>query len=387
MRLILISVLMFSFAAQAAEWNLRTTVEVDPQYRHLNQQRIVEKNELWESYGLVNSHLEVTEGSFFFEAKPEIRAITREGKQNPLSMLSVKTGQRVLDSRRTLYEERESEAYFDFDRLNLRYTLSGVEVYAGRRPLTLGVLRFFPVWNKLTLPLIFEPGPEWIENPDIAGASVQIGAFSYRLFASRGERPQVDDLVLGEVRYFGTGYEIQALAGYWWQHSAAGLAGSVDVYDNTLRFESLWISSRKDEVAQGQIGVGLETALNDKITLVTEGLYQSAGLDEVQNVKSAPNRFMGDLAGKGYALPYVLYQVHPLWSLQAGSLIGVMESSSAIGLAAVEHSLGDNTTMTLKVKWPFGDSTGEFGSERVTDPFGRRLGLASSVMLKLQTVF
>lgn len=398
MRLILFGLTFVMSLSARADYSLRTTIELDPQYRNLNQDRLSNFDEHYEGYALLNTHFEGSWGPVFLEVKPELRFLVSRGVQDKIlspDYVTVKTSKRVLNSNRTLFHEADAEGYFDFDRLNLRYNFDNGEIYAGRRPLTLGVLRFFPIWNKLTLPLIFEPGPEWIENPDVAGFYFQVDSFSFRVFGSRGgeqtfglrdSEPTRDDLVLAEARYFGKGFELQFLGGTWWEHAAAGLAGSVDIYDNTFRLESLWISARKDEVAQGQVGLGLETALTSKLTVVSEILYQSAGLDEVKNIGAPPNRFM-TLAGKYYALPYMTYQVHPLWSLQGGALVGIMEESTAIGLAGFERSLGDNTTLTLKIKYPFGAPSGEFGSERVADPFGRKLGLASSVLLKFQTVF
>jgi hypothetical protein len=242
------------------------------------------------------------------------------------------------------------------------------------------------VWNKLTLPIVFEPGPEWVENPDILGTSVQLGSVAYRIFAVRGDEPKQDDLVLGEARYFGTGYELQALGGYWWEHVAGGVAGSVDLWGHTFRTENIWIDRRKNEPSQFQNGVGAEAALSEKWTLVTEAFYQSAGLADLKNQKNPPNRFM-TLSGRFYALPFVIYQLHPLWKLNGGCVVNMDNETSYIGLGGFEYSAGDNTTLTLKIKWPFGSPEGEFGPRRLEDFSGHTVGLTSSAILQLQTVF
>jgi hypothetical protein len=385
----LLPFLFLAGATASAGWNLRHFGELSPQYRRLNQEGFAPNDSVFDAFGVLNSHAEWSQGSWFAEAKPEIRAVASRGVKNAPpdpNTVSVATSRRVLNTRRTLIRDDDGEAYFDFDRLNVKYTFAQGEVFAGRKPLSLGVLRFFPVWNKLTLPLVFQPGPEWIENPDLAGASYQLGRFSYRAFASRGDEPKRDDLALFEARFFGKGFELQALGGHWWEHSAAGLTAAVDAFQSTLRLESLWISRYKDDVSQWQLGLGLERALSAKWTLIGEALYQSAGVNDFGNVTAPPNRFMV-LAGKFYALPYVTYQIHPLWLVQAGFLAGLADETSYVALGGFEYSMNDNTSLNLKIKWPVGSAKGEFGEERIQAPFGRSLGMSSTALLQLQTTF
>lgn len=375
-------------AVSAANWNVRHYGELSPQYRLLNQEGFTSDDSIIDVFGMVSPHVEWSSGQWFAEAKPEIRFVVSKGvKSSPTNpkAVSAATSRRTLNTRRTLFQESASgEAFFDLDRLNLRYTLEQGEVFAGRRPLSLGVLRFFPVWNKLTLPLIFQPGPEWIENPDVVGASTQRGRFSYRAFAARGNEPKTDDLALFENRFFGEGYEIQVLGGHWWEHNAVGATAAVDAMQSTLRFESLWISRFRDEPAQWQLGAGVERALSEKWTVVAEALYQSAGVDNFQNVVAPPNRFMV-LSGKFYTLPYLTYQVHSLWLVQAGFLTD-SEFKGGVALGGFEHSVDDNTSFTLKLKIPVGSSEGEFGSHRISMPFAdQHQGMASTVLLQLQS--
>ncbi|MGE3759998.1 MAG: hypothetical protein AB7H97_19680, partial [Pseudobdellovibrionaceae bacterium] len=183
-----ISLAMLALPVSAwASWNLRNSFELVPQYRHLNQSGFSDDQDVADVFGLLNSEVVWSTKYFAIEFKPEIRAVQSKYVQGTTnSAVSVKTSQRTLHSRKTLAHEKEFESYFDFDRLNVKYTFTNGEIFAGRKPVSLGVLRFFPVWNKLTLPLIFQPGPEWIESPDVAGANYQLGRFNYRGFFSRG---------------------------------------------------------------------------------------------------------------------------------------------------------------------------------------------------------
>lgn len=370
-----------------AGWNFRHNAEVSPQYRNLNQEGVASVDEVYEAFGMLNTHAEWSSTNWFAEAKPEIRALASRGVKDtaPLAA-SVETSRRVLNSRRTIIRNEDGEAYFDFDRLNVRHTFTNGEAFVGRKPVSLGVLRFFPVWNKLTLPLIFQPGPEWVENPDVIGASYQLGNISYRAFAARGNEPKRDDIVLAESRWFAKGFELQMIAGHWWEHTAAGLSAAVDAFGSTLRLEFLWIARFKDEPSQSQIGLGVERALTEKWTLVAEALYQSAGRSEFQNQLTTPNRFMV-LGGKFYALPYLTYQMNALWTLHAGGLINFADDISYVALGGFERSLNDNTSLTLKLKIPLGSDEGEFGAERMRTPFGQTAGMATTALLQLQTTF
>lgn len=383
--------ILFSFLAPALAGavslpNVRYTTELAPQYRMLNQNGYSDSEDIIDGFMMANAHAEWNLGKWVLEAKPEVRAVVSRGVgESAPEEVTTRTSRRVLNSRRTIWFSEESEAYFDFDRLNARYTFEGGEAFAGRKPISLGVLRFFPVWNKLTLPLIFNPGPEWIENPDVLGASFQKDKMSYRAFWSRGDQPRTDDIALFEMRYFGDGVELQGLAGYWWEHTAGGLAGAFDLWQSTFRVETLWLSRYKNEVSQWQTGLGVERALSEKWTLITEALYQSAGLSEVQNVTAPPNRFM-PLVSKFYALPYVTYQVNSLWTAQLGFLAALNSEPSYVALGGFEYNVSDKTSLTLKVKWPFGSKAGEFGEERILTPLAH-MGMSSSAILFLQSTF
>ena len=369
-----------------ASWNLRNNLELVPQYRHLNQSGFSGDQDVVDFFGMLNSDAVWSSKSWAIEIKPEIRAVQSKlvgGGAN--NAVSVKTSQRALHSRFTLAHEKEFESYLDFDRLNLKYTFTNGEAFAGRKPISLGVLRFFPVWNKMTLPLIFQPGPEWIENPDVVGANYQLGRFNYRAFVSRGNTAQVDDIALAEVRFFGKGIEIQAIAGYWWQHSAIGVAAAIDALSSTIRLESLYLGEFEKENSQIQIGAGIERAIDAKWTFVSEALYQSAGVEDFKNLTGTPNRFMV-LSGKGYFLPYFTYQMNPLWTLNLGALAGFSGEMSYVAIGGFEHSLNDNTTLNLKIKWPLGSRHGEFGDQRM-DFLGRTAGMSSTAFLQLQTTF
>jgi hypothetical protein len=79
--------------------------------------------------------------------------------------------------------------------------------------------------------------------------------------------------------------------------------------------------------------------------------------------------------------------MNPLWSLQAGALANLAAQTSYVALGGFEHSLSDNTQLTLKLKLPLGAPRGEFGEERIHDPFGRSVGMDASATLLLQSTY
>lgn len=391
MRLPIFALFTFGLSsAFGAEWGARHSIELSPQYRLLHQDGFHDFKEVYDVFAVVNSHFEWSRANTFVEVKPEVRALMSRGiRQGPPAEVSAMTSPRFFHARRTLVSRPGHpghEAYFDFDRINIRQRLTHGEWFLGRRPVSLGVLRYFPVWNKLTMPLVFQPGPEWIQNPDVIGGSLQLDPWTWRAFASRSGDAGTDDLALLTARYAGEGFEMHALAGTWWLHTAAGLAAAFDILESTLRLEWLWLSHYGDEPSQSQFGLGFERALDEKWTVLVESLYQTEGLQDVSNSLTPPNRFM-TLSGRYYLLPNISYQIHPLWQVRAGILSGFGTHESYVGLSGFEYSYSDNTIVTLKIKWPFGASTGEFGPERIRDPLGRSAGSSSTVILQLQSTF
>ena len=108
-----------------AGWNLRNSLELVPQYRHLNQTGFAGDQDVADVFGMLNSDGVWSTKSFALELKPEIRAVqSKYVKGGTNNSVSVKTSQRTLHTRRTLAFEKEFESYFDFDRLNLKYTFT-----------------------------------------------------------------------------------------------------------------------------------------------------------------------------------------------------------------------------------------------------------------------
>jgi hypothetical protein len=359
-------VAFFTGRPAAAEFSRRFHLELLPQYRELNPGHAVPDDQSHELYLLIDETWQWSSGSWYVEVKPQIRAVQSPAvaKSRPVTATAAWTEKRVLDSRRRIERSPDRDVEFDFDRLNLRYQFEQGEVYAGRRPIGLGVLRFFPVWNKLNMQLSFASGPQWIENPDSVGASWQSGRLALQVFAARtGDEPRTDDLAVAVGKYFGESVEAQVLAGSWWRHSAAGLALSKDWHDHTFRLESLGLDAVDGGRPLMQIGLGMETALGERWVVIGEYLHQNLGRSLADGYGLAPlNRFMV-LNGRHYALAHGSYQWNTEWRLGGGALVNVLDPSGAVLLDA-DYAWSDFTSFTLKAHWPFGRRGSEFASER-----------------------
>lgn len=356
---------LFSTPLLAAELTHRFHFEGFAQERQYNDSGTSHTRDFLESYALIDESVEWTSKNWYFEIKPQIRAVQSPAVTAPFpGAVTAATSRRLLNTVRLLNRSEDRDVYFDLDRLNLRYQVGAVEIYGGRRPVSLGVLRFFPVWNKLTLPLVFRPGPEWVENPDSIGASTQFGNIGARAFAARGNHAGRDDLMLGEFKYFGNGFELQSLVGSWWQHTALGLAATVDWNDRALRLETLYISADATTPALVQFGAGVETALNAKWTLVMEGFYQNLGYRKsAAGYPLLPqSRFML-LESHSYFLPHVLYQWSGSWRIGGGGLLNI-EDPSFVGLMNADYIWSDSVSLEFKAKWPIGGPGSEFTAHR-----------------------
>src|SRR5688500_2533171 len=92
-----------------AETTVRHNIEIIPQYRDLEHKNASTEETFSDLFGKFSTHLEWTRNAWTIEAKPEVRAVVSKGVQdaNPLNFVSVRTSDRVLDSRRTIQYEQD----------------------------------------------------------------------------------------------------------------------------------------------------------------------------------------------------------------------------------------------------------------------------------------
>jgi hypothetical protein len=360
------------------------------QERWLNQNGFSPRDHLYEGFFLADDAWSWTRQNLFFEIKPQIRGVQSPGvSATGLAKATAATTPRWFNTQRLLGRDQDQEMYLDLDRLNARYSFTiaeaNGEIYLGRRPLSLGVLRLFPIWNKLTLPLIFQPGPEWIENADGYGAKVQIQQLGVRTFAVRGTNPHEDSIYLAELKYSEGTVETQILLADWWKRAAIGIAATTDFLGASWRLEALNFSRERGSpmasaVEQNQWGLGIERAIGARWVVDLEYLQQSLCSDFKSGYgNSAPTRLQA-LNGCRYLFPYIDYQMTSLLHFGGGLLVN-LDNPSGMGIISSEYSLYESLSVQLKGKWAFGKDQSEFGSARYLDPYGRTAGVQSTLYL------
>jgi hypothetical protein len=364
------------------------------QRRSLNQSGFESSSTRMEGFGLVDSAFTASGAEFFFEAKPQVRLVQSPGVKSPgPGVASVGMAPRWLNSRRVIQRAEDRAVYADWDRLNGRWQSrleSGyAEISLGRRPISLGVLRFFPVWNKFTLPLSFTPGPEWIDNPDGAMARYQSQDLSLRAIEIQGQGSAHDAVSLVEAKFSRQNMDAQILVGDWESRETAGLGLAVDHWGATWRLESLHFEPRRSghgstTAGTDQVGLGFERALSAEWTVALEYYQQSLCVEKIGGFGVAPLSDVQVLNGCRYVLPYVDYQINSLWHAGIGSLIQLGDRSG-MGFFSAIYSMSDDSTLEFKVKQSFGRRGSEFGSARYKDPLGRTMGAQSTAYLLWST--
>jgi hypothetical protein len=369
----------FTSVTFAGESNQQFHIESFAQYRDLNQKGLMPRQEQYEGFVLTDYSYSWTGEALFFEIKPQLR-----GVESPSS--NIAPGRRWLGTRRTVVAESDKQLFFDFDRLNLRYQWSNFEMYAGRRPMSLGVLRLFPVWNKLTLPLIFEPGPEWIDNPDGLGIRGSVGPLDIRFINLQGENPREDAIRMAEFKFAPASVELHFLLADWWQRTAFGAAMATDLWDATWRLEAIRFSEKDSDPTLNptitQWGAGVERALGTRFTVSAEYLQQSLCRDLHSGYGVTTLSRFQVLNGCRYFFPYLDFQVNSAWKTGAGVLANLSDPSF-FAIYNLEYIWTDNLSILLKAKWAFGSERREFGSKRYQDVLGNEAGAQSTIFAGL----
>ncbi len=382
---LLIFSLLLSFKTFAGKVDSQFHVEGYGQLRELNQNGFLNRESQYEGYLLIDYLYSWVEKDLFFEIKPQLRGLQSPGVQdNGPQMVSIKPSKRWLKTQTLITKNSEQEIYIDFDRLNLRYKVfKNGEIFVGRRPLSFGVLRLFPVINKLTLPLIFRPGPQWIDNPDAAGFTTSISENgSLRLLAVGGEEARADSIYLAELKQAFDAYEFHLLAANWWERNTLATAFSADFFDTTWRFEAIRFSERREEKAVLQWSAGFEHAINGKLNFVFEYFQQTnCNKDNGSYGIETFSRFQV-LNGCKYVFPYLDWQMSDLWRSGIGILANI-DDPSFMNILNLEYSWTDNLSFEFQGKIPVGKNGSEFGKARFTDPLGRDLGVQTTLYLGL----
>ena len=358
-------------------------------FLNVNDAGFSELSTSWNGFFQVGDRLRVRQSGFQFEVMPEIRSLVGQSADLPPSdsaFISIEAPPRLVNTEISLGSGPDREALLDFERLNLSYSTDNLEMYVGRKPISIGVLRIFPVWNKFSRPLPGLSNLSLIYGSDGAGARVQLGQVTLNAFSVLGPDP-TQSMYAFEPIYYGDIAEIHLLFSQWFQQTTVGMAIARNVGGATLRLEWLDIGiSPSDSDRQNQVGVGIEDAFTSNFSALAEGLYQSNGATDVSQYQLLPTSPFNQLRAIGYSYVQGAYSINSYWRVLGGALTNLVDFGSIL-IARTTYALTDNIDLQAEDDVPAARDNAEFSSHAFYFSDGSYIGVNTQVTAGIHLVF
>ncbi len=372
--------LFFSFLvslnASAIEWaepSFNLDLEAREYLQSLSQSEINPETHLSDQWLLVDSQLRQEFGSFQIQVLNRFWLTTGESRglsvADPLRF-QIMIPPRLFNLSSTLIDNSNTQVVSDFERLGVKWENETSEIYVGRRPLSLGYLSFFRVWNQFN----FVPGQATWVFSQVFGSDLVSLSHTLEIFGLRAAlhwnsvfgQNRNSDAHLLKMTLFPKKSEIHLLLGRWWNSTSLGVAGTLDFYGWALRLEQVthFLASSS---AETQLGLGAERAINDRWTLLVEAYYQSFGVNSDQpgpngiyplNLPSQFSPYRAQLYGF-LSLGWIPYS---LWKIDAGGFVNVIDKSRLI-LIGITRSMSDHFDVNLQGIVPWGGEWTEFSGK------------------------
>lgn len=359
----MLSVLATANAARA-EFHFTPQLDTYVQYRDLHQKGFSSQESTTDSFWLQRVNAEAYLGDFYFALTPEFRTVTSEGVGKPNTdpaRVSVSSPKRLVNLDTSLVNSNKVESVLDIERAYLSYQKESTEVYVGRRVVSIGVLRTFPIWNKFSVNTLATMGlPEYFSQ-DSVGFSTQEGNVGVRTVGIFTPE-QINNAYFTETTLYSEWVEAHALAAFWWDRWVLGLAISKDWEGSIVKAEYLNIDPGGDSIdQQHQIGVGYENTFNDKLSILFESIFLSQGATDPNFYDTTiPSKFrpyraryysMASLPWK----PVSSLQISPgaMWNWIDGSVMGFLQG---------QYNLSNQVDLVLDVRQALGREDTEFSS-------------------------
>jgi hypothetical protein len=358
-------------------------------FREINSPGNSALNSAGDSYDMAAVNGRISQDDFHLGFRPEIRVLAGQSESlapTDPAYLTVRSPSRFVNIGADLGSQGNYQGYFDFERLDLSFTPGNLEVYVGRRPISLGVLKIFPCWNKFTRPLPGVGGPVIIYGSDGAGISYQKKDVLVKQITILGSTP-ADQVYLGEATWYASAVELHLLASDWWQNNVLGFAFAFDAAGITFRGELLDIGVNQNvSDSQVQGGFGFERALDEKWSILGESFFQSIGVTDVADYPLEPISRFNPLRAIGYGSLNLAYQASPFWNLSAGILTNFVDLGNIIILKAT-NSLTDNSELFIEGDIPAAREGAEFASRSFIFSDGSAFGTPLQLQAGLKTSF
>ncbi len=314
------------------------------------------KNKTQQNYYLfANSRWTFSKASWAVEVQPEIRAVQSSSSLSVDMRQSVRNPNRLMDLHHKVSSGDKQEAVTDIERLNFQYRFDTAQISIGRKPISLGVLSTFPVWNKFSRPLMTDYGPLRVFNPDQIVARYQAGDYLFQAIDIESRNARTEDAArLAEVAWFGDGAELHAIGGMWWKSATFGVALVKDLEGTSFRMEE--ISFADDGV---QLGAGAERAFTENLSAVVEFMYLQNGAAQKRDYNKIPRSRFRPLIASEYGYIRIDYKLTALLTLQAGDIWNMIDLSNFVNAKAI-YSAANDLEITGELRMPTGDDKSEF---------------------------
>ncbi len=373
-------------SAQAYDLRTKFDFQANGIYRDLSQQGFTQANSVLDGIFFFGTQIVASSDQFEFEVRHELRSVFGDTPSYPdgdIARLNIRSPERFMHAERTLVTSKSAEVISDIERLRASYNFSEGELWVGRRPISLGTLSFFKVWNKFTRPVAGLFGPAIVYGSDGFGASYQTGSVSFKAISLYGPTSD-DDAHLLETTIFSSFAEMRILTGRWWDRTAVGFAFSKTLFDWMLRFESLYLKGER--ASETEVGLGLDGAINAELSLLLETYYQSNGaLDTSSYSIFDPSRFT-NLRARYYSIALLNWQLSTLWKAGIGDLLNGVDGGQ-IAIFKLNYSLSDDVEVLSEVNIPFASDGAEFSKRTFTFRDGNYLGSGNQFTLGLKAAF
>ena len=379
--------LLAGFRASALDLEQKFSVEPSTYYREIHQSGFSDIHSALDFFIQSSAEFRVTHGKFGLEVKPEVRGLYGRGAgARPVepAHLTVRSPDRFMSLRQKL--DMKDDWYLEIERLALSYRLENFELSAGRKPVSLGVLKVFSVWNKFSRPLPMIAGPTLVFSSDNLYARYQKGEWSLFAGVIEGQR-DIDRVSLLEATYFGEALEAHFLLSRWWQRNVGGVAFAKDLWGATVRWENLWVAPGSvGDRQEYQTGLGAEYAVNERITVLAEFLFQSDGSHHRSEYLTRVRTRYQSLPAFLYNYSQLQYKLTSFWTVTGAALVNMVDWSFYAILKA-NYSYSDNVELYGEFDMPTGRSNTEFSRRTLSFPGDKYIGGPTQVMVGARVYF
>ena len=192
---------------------------------------------------------------------------------------------------------------------------------------------------------------------------------------------------MGEYVLYDSTIELHLLGGYWWEETSLGAALARDFWGATWRLETLWIKTHEARKSnEVQVGGGVEFALNEKMSIVSELFYQSEGKSNSVDYKLVLDSRFQTLRASFYNYSLFQYKFSELWTISEGLLLNLIDGSHYF-IWKTQYSLSENTDLLFEIDLPRGKKGSEFSDRSFTFMNGASVGAPIQVSLGIKAYF